>query len=211
MKERGILFSTDMVKAILDGRKTMTRRVIKPQPPENCSDPCFDYTGYGFFHEDLDSDGDCLDSWPEGDSGISCPYGVPGDRLYVRERFCYGEVAAGDSLPEASDPIFISQCKDENDFIPYEVAIRSDWGIEEVVWKPSIHMPKKFARIWLEITDVRVERIQDISQDDIMLEGVKISRQKDYVLFPDLWESTYPGSWEKNDFVWVVEFKRINP
>lgn len=175
MKERPILFSAPMVRAILEGRKTMTRRVVKPQPPATrrgrpwCS------------IEDLIA---------------SCPYGIPGDRLWVRETF--RTVGGGHPIYRADDN---------------RIGVR---------WKPAIHMRRVYSRILLEITDVRVERLQDITEDGAKLEGAKPSflDGNDIVSvvpfyrdgFMHLWNDINgPGSWDANPWVWCVSFKRLKP
>ena len=149
-----ILFNTEMVKALLEGRKTMTRRLIKPQPefregetgtPERCADGnwCFKIDQYTSIYD--------FDYKP--------PY-QPGDILYVRETWCKGKVAYGEE-PDGRCVPFISQCPGEDDIIPKELAIREGIGIEDVVWRPSIHMPKEAARIFLRVKSVRVEQLQE--------------------------------------------------
>ena len=217
-----------MVRAVLDGRKSQTRRMMKAQPPENCNDPAFDCSGYGFFHEGLDSDGDCFDSWPKGDSGISCPYGVPGDKLWVRETWqavsgseewipideCRIIYKATDEHPgfEASDYADVMNLKPFSPIRDMDIVYP---------WRPSIHMPKKFARIWLEITNIRVESVQDISEKDAKAEGAELynydgtkggwGSPTDYIsAFRILWDSCYGhGAWERNGWVWVIEFKLL--
>ena len=192
MQERPILFNSDMVRAILDGRKSQTRRMMKAQPPENCNDSLFDFSGHGFFFEDLDSAGNCLNVWPKGGSGTSCPYGVPGDRLWVREAFNY--------TPDKSA-------------IYYKAGMDSP----ELKWKDSRLMPKWAARIWLEITNIRVESVQDITRKESMKEGVPYTELNNHrpdelhrAQFADLWDSCYgAGVWERNDWVWVIEFKLL--
>ena len=215
MKERPILMSAPMVRAILAGIKTQTRRVVKPQPPADT----FQVTPY--HHPDNHPR---FFAWKDGFGGaemhpawepIPCPYGQPGDRLWVRETF--GHFERNDN--------FTPGC---------EVFYRADGGCLEIEpWRPSIHMPRWASRITLEITGVRVERLQDISEADAMAEGIE--RAEDFfgrpcwraydepegsdVVFPDdpigsyasLWMSINgPGSWDANPWVWVLEFRRIN-
>ena len=160
MKETGIIFNTEMVRAIDNGSKIMTRR------PVNISFQDFDIvsklTNKGFlFSFARETQGDFL----------KCPYGKIGDRIYVRETFF--ETPHGYAIYKAESHV--------------------SWKFK---WKPSIHMPKEYARIWLEITDIRVERIQDISERDCQAEG--ISDGVDYtkgitykILFKKLWDSIY--------------------
>lgn len=214
MKEHPILFNTEMVKAVLDGRKTQTRRVIKAKR--------------GFFVPDFSGgpDEDYESPWPVDeatDDWMICPYGMKGDYLWVRERFCYGEIVAGDSLPEEEDPWYIEQCKNDNAVIFYENAIREDIGMEDVKWKPSIHMPRWASRVNLEITDIRVERVMDITVEDALSEGVETWVEKHQpngdkrsiyptADFAQLWDSINEKrgfGWDVNPWVWVVEFKVI--
>jgi hypothetical protein len=201
MKERPMLFSAPMVRAILDGRKTVTRRVVKPQPLW-VADPSVPFKTH--------------DANPKGI--IYCPHGKPGDQLWVREAF------SGPRCMDASDG-----CK----AVP-----PSKWGDGSRIWywadgnptegdwtrpRPSIHMPRWASRILLEIVAVRVERLQDISEADAVAEGCKPIRPElmlDGLIvrpgrsaveeFRHLWEQINGGgSWEKNPWVWVIEFKKL--
>jgi hypothetical protein len=182
MKERPILFSAPMVRAILEGRKTQTRRIVKPQPDGiRAKFHHFDFVGQAVF-----TDG----------SYVQCPYGKPGDRLWVRESF-------------SRSPLGVLY---RADFV--KTARASRWGDR---WRPSIHMPRVASRILLEITDVRVERLNEITEKDASAEGVSADvflgdTPTAIVPFCMLWESIHgPGSWEKNPWVWVIEFKIIEP
>lgn len=218
MKDRPILFSAPMVRAILEGRKTQTRRVVKPQPSPS-SDTAF-----------VGTDGIWRFSHPtmrgpvshEADD-VRCPYGQPGDRLWVREKF---------------QPLFADDIENhwETDWKTgkgYKISYPATDGIQEFIdlddelsdaCKPSIHMPRWASRILLEITGVRVERLADISKDDAMAEGIVVQPDGGFGLadsthynFSDptdsycsLWESINgDGSWYANPWVWVVEFKRV--
>lgn len=189
MKERPILFSGPMVRAILAGEKTQTRRIVKPQPDAQLfsinSGPEWTYP------DRLDPDE------PDWDRVRLCPYGQPGDRLWVREAWhLWGP-------PERQYVDYRATCPDA----------------DQLSWKPSIHMPRAYSRISLEVTAVRVERVQDISEADAKAEGVHgIARTLPYsgddlasVAFSGLWQEVngkrYP--WESNPWVWAVEFKRI--
>jgi hypothetical protein len=184
MKERPILFSGPMVRAILEGRKTQTRRVVKPQSAIL-----------------TDEMARVLGVQPPAQQNapvISCPYGVPGDRLWVRETYAW----SGDSsIPEA-DRIASG-----------EVWYRADGGRGGGIrWRPSIFMPRWASRILLEITDVRVERLQDISDDDCRAEGYDRSHAFPREWFARLWASINgTGSWAANPLVWVVSFQRVTP
>lgn len=186
MKERPILFSAPMVRAILEGRKTMTRRVIKPQPEIR------EISGLTVYPVDV-----YKPTYSLSQILNKCPYGQPGDNLWVRETFN----------------------ADWCDHVIY----RADGGsavaagyAEEPKWKPSIFMPRCASRINLEITNVRVERLNDISEEDARAEGAELScgeMRQDYPnykrTFKRLWESINgTGAWEANPFVWVIEFKK---
>ena len=159
MKERPILFSGPMVRAILEGRKTQTRRIIKPQPYQNHSPLA---SGAWEFVTRPKVKDDTI-GWFRDIAEIArfCPYGKPGDRLWVRETWgITAKVSTDcwDRLPFVKIP---------RDFIDYR-ATEPDVNSH---WKPSIHMPRRFSRITLEITNVRVERLQDISEEDALAEG----------------------------------------
>lgn len=183
-----ILFNMEMVRAILDGRKSCTRRIIKPQPQgyfEVSEEPLYIY----------DTDGK--------QGKITPPY-QPGDILYVRETWGY--------------PIALNSDK-QYVFRADEVA-ESGFKNDSHIWHPSIHMPKEAARIWLKVTNVRVERLQDIDGKGCVKEGIEEEPLK-YVgdefvkgMFHDLWDSTIKKSdldrygWDANPWVFVYEFER---
>ena len=190
MKERPIIFSGPMVRAILEGRKTQTRRVVKPQ--HDCR-----YDGLAPAREYLGRKH--LGSWGAyfGWAFVPCPYGQPGDQLWVREAWGY-------------------DC-DRN------LVFRADGELAEVNrWRPSIHMPSWASRITLEVTDVRVERVQDISDLDALAEGIQVigrtevndlSRGKFRHAFRALWDSINAKrghGWDKNPWVWVVQFRVVD-
>jgi hypothetical protein len=191
MKEIPILFSTPMVQAILKGRKTITRRVVKPQPE---GIPCGICTS-SFINNDVGGFG--FANGEKISAIIQCPFGKPGDLLWVRETFCPDPFGSDGFVYKAdfSDPKILG-------------------------WKPSIFMPKAAARIWLEVVSVKVELLQDISEEDAIKEGVSnadtfrgIGVNDDMAnryAFRQLWEIINgEGSWGLNPWVWVVEFKRI--
>lgn len=225
IKERPILFSGAMVQALLNGSKTQTRRAVKNQPEGDgveimhgatkfpaygLSDWISDkYQGYGFQTDD--------ELW-------RCPYGQPGERLWVRECFASGKKMGEDGYL-TDEPLTIYRATDE-DVQWYDGA--DDCPVK-TPWKPSIHMPRVASRLLLEITAVRVERLQDISEADAKAEGIE-SRDgegfywRDYELkngwhanhpvmsYETLWRSINgPDSWDANPWVWVVEFKVIEP
>lgn len=126
--------------------------------------------------------------------------------MYIRETFAVGKIDYGEEPDGRSFP-YISQCKGENDIIPKEWAIRNNIGIDEVKWKPSIHMPKEASRIFLKIIDIKVERIQDINANSLMKEGILSSED-----FKNTWNKIYKEKgycWDKNPYVWVIEFEKI--
>lgn len=213
IKERPILFSGPMVRAILEGRKTQTRRALKGAALSiaDCGAPV-----------DLDF----------------CPYGQPGDRLWVRETWGVGTRAHHvhgwlDGFEYRADELII----DSGDDLPIYPHSNFDFSkYYSGKWRPSIHMPRAASRILLEVTDVRVERLREISKTDAMSEGVDYKDcpleqtiedfrhnanrttmtarlSIDYVAgFQSLWQSINgPESWNENPWVWVVEFKRIDP
>lgn len=189
MREKPILFSGPMVRAILEGSKTQTRRVLRVQPSEETGS-----LSIGPYHPTaIDRHGE-EQPGPEtygvysscGEFGLRCPYGQPGDRLWVRETW------AKTYVRQAGAEWFVYATGDN----------RTDYGGP---WKPSIHMPRAASRITLEITGVRVERLGEISESDARAEGVQSVAE-----FKELWASINGlGSWEANPWVWVVEFRRI--
>lgn len=234
MKERPILFSATMVRAIIEGRKTQTRRVMNVQPLiDSCQlARCISSSDSKKVNKFHWVNVDRSDNYKDN-RYFTCPYGQAGDRLWVRETFC--PIYPQDPTYNGGEPI-------EYDYAAtYKHGDRlGDFVCIKKVWKPSIHMPRCASRITLEITGVRVERLQDISEADAVAEG--ISRiTKDGRLFkhgiPDrdglpgndddgwhwqewevyprdayqtLWESINgPESWDSNPWVWVVEFKKV--
>ncbi len=216
MTDRPILFSGPMVRAILDGSKTQTRRVAKLPPASNlgewvageCGGPKGGRTANG---ETIPLQANI---WHTR-SGVSllCPYGQPGDRLWVREAWAKPQVAQSFGGSEW--------------FVYREGDNRTDYGGP---WKPSIHMPRAASRITLEITAVRIERLQDTSEADAKAEGceplvwnIPDGTAADLIDWPLkavdrpyanayalLWQSINgPGSWDANPWVWVVEFRRL--
>ena len=206
MSYHPILFSALMVRAILDGSKTMTRRVMKIQPPDASYQlaQCMSTTGRkrdeGRLHwlkcegvRVIDGAGAYFD----------CPYGHPGDRLWVRETFvphlCFG----------LDEEIIHYRADSESCSIDGTTLKR---------WKPSIFMPRWASRITLEVVSVRVERVQDITHEDAIREGCKPHPLQDSQTvngdFETLWDSINAKrglGWSQNPWVWVVEFRRITP
>jgi len=182
MRERPILFSGPIVRALLDGRKTQTRRVVKPQPPAGC-----EYTGCDSgrfalcFAEGTGGSGNpvCVPPRPNHQTHqLACPFGVPGDRLWVRET--WQRIGGVEGTPEHT--VYRANGGDFSDY--------STEDGDPFRWRPSIHMPRAASRITLEITDVRVERLQAISEEDARAEGVSIHRDD------DCWSGTYRLAFE---------------
>lgn len=204
MAERPILFSGPMVRAITRevDPKTQTRRVVKPQPPAWARFP--QPAGDGWEWTDRNVDADDLKHWPDYYKPMRCPYGVPGDRLWVRETFAR-TVGAARGAGEA----------------PVEYVYRADQvyaaAVEGIRWKPSIFMPRAACRLVLEVTAVRVERLQEISLRDCMAEGcAEDSRALGSANrwrhgYRTLWDSINAkrAPWASNPWVWVVEFQRV--
>lgn len=215
MKERPILFSGPMVRALLAGTKTQTRRVLKQATGPSLS--------VGI---DDDAPGVAELSWLYGDGPghdvdeqikrVACPHGQPGDRLWVRETFAK---VIGQSGGWIETDYFATYTHGDR--------LGDTLGIKKR-WTPSIHMPRAASRILLEIAGVRVERLQDISEADARAEGLIPARgplgsqmweysektggqfSDPRVAFHMLWESINgPGSWQTNPWVWVIDFKRI--
>ncbi|MFB4877818.1 hypothetical protein ACE3LA_17110 [Enterobacter hormaechei subsp. xiangfangensis] len=207
MKERGMIFNGEMVRAILDGRKTQTRRLMKVQPSDgfhpthNGYD--LDLNAHWYTPGVVDKNGylqpakkDVFGVADENE-GYTCPFGAVGDRIWVRETFC--------PVPDNEEPAGCSA-------ILYAADGNGPYG----KWVPSIHMPRWASRLTLEITCVRVERLRDLSEDDAKSEGITppsggvLPGWEYRINFRDLWMSIYGSdNWEANPWVWVIEFKRI--
>lgn len=223
MKERPILFNGAMVRALIDGSKTQTRRVVKGAekwPAKAVRAVVLETRGTA-----MAVDARRYSYGPE----IKCPYGQPGDRLWVRETHapqsdCWG----------AWERSMLHGCKQDSPIIHYAADEGGQPFIEK--WRPSIHMPRWASRIMREIVSVRVERLQGISEADAIAEGIKITVDSEtnkplvrisgksppaqYIQkhclviseYANLFESINgPGSWDANPWVWVIEFKRSTP
>ena len=213
MKERPILFSAPMVRAILDGSKTQTRRALRDQPPADAvqvstfhhPEPRAMFYAWGASAAGMTE----INEWPPR----PCPYGVPGHRLWVKETFTCTDFHYPDApVDERDDTIF------------YRADPLPCWEGEEheIRWRPSIFMPRWASRITLEVTDVRVERLYDISEADAVAEGLRstsddcawhVEDDRHRAVDPrdsyaSLWESINgAGAWDANPWVWVVSFK----
>ncbi|MFF6553901.1 hypothetical protein ACET39_10740 [Pseudomonas aeruginosa] len=221
-RERPILFNDQMVRAILEGRKTVTRRVMKPQPTPSKDGghhwPCNVHQSMLHVERELQNGEGCWCGLAEA----ACPFGQPGERLWVREAWTIDLLAAYSTkkgydseyelryrTDDASREIHVAPGEPD----PYLALYDSQRGD----WRPSIHMPRWASRILLEITAVRVERLQDITPNQCIAEGAWREKDKELgrgqeaiAAFADLWRST-GGDWGANPWVWVVEFKRVTP
>ncbi|WP_200982589.1 ASCH domain-containing protein [Klebsiella quasipneumoniae] len=247
MKERGMIFNSEMVRAILDGRKTQTRRIMKVQPESNqlgllLITDSTKHSDIGKYH------------WAESNATgnhvrsklFSSPFGAVGERIWVRETWatlgneegCYVDwednLCKGDERSAAR--IYRASCEQRPcDYGLWSIPDDAYWKPHtkehkfEGAWRPSIHMPRWASRILLEITDVRVERLNAISEEDAEAEGIDMEALYDsqdcYDCIADhnmtgrptvtgafkyLWESIYgEESWKSNPWVWVIEFKRV--
>lgn len=199
MKERPILFSASMIRAILEGRKTQTRRPVKPQPEMMGSGGAWRWDGRkGSFRGSM---GTHIESFPDG-ARHYCPYGHPGDRLWVRENIAFDKGYDGIrpvDIPHEAPGIKRFYMAD---------GLKPKWAGQI---RPSIHMPRACSRILLEITSVRAERLQEISDEDAQAEGVNAEFGNRHIIpFNRLWVSINgAASWNDNPWVWVVEFKKI--
>ena len=212
MAIKPILFNTEMVRAILDGRKDATRRIVKGFIPD---DAVWGYTAFtpkGY----ISCRGTFADGYGEKFFKLPCE---PGDILYVRETWhkYTKRIGKGESCRLA-------------EFYGYKASVANSEDAEEP-WRPSTQMPKEAARIWLKVTDVRVERLQEISEDGAVKEGIYVANCKDCNApfgcdacpdegydeideFAELWDSTIKKSdidrycWDVNPWVWVISFER---
>lgn len=217
MKEHPILFSTDMVKAILDGRKTQTRRVIKPQPYFEDTIGCFNWVRGEYWHKNhaMAQFADSIEATKY--MYKMCPYGQVGVRLWVREAHkLTKETINGELWVKAEYRFEYDGDKTVRRFkwddIPKTQRQRlskiKTWG----KWRPARFMYEFLARVWLEITGVRVERLQEISEEDAKAEGFPINidyPELNVGDFSRLWDSINAKrgySWESNPWVWVIEF-----
>lgn len=216
-----IPFNTEMVRAILKDQKSATRRIVKRQHlllEDDCKHEM------GFF----DTGGN---DWAcrklgcgiinTGKSIYHAPYQVD-DILYVKETYTYGEVEFGEN--QHGDELPYIESKDDGRFIPKEYALSEGLGTKFVTWKPSIHMPKSVSRIFLKVTNVKIARLQDITEEESKKEGVTLSKYSGMnranvsayrCEFVELWNSTISKhnldsyGWEANPYVWVIEFERV--
>ncbi|EPF3482444.1 MULTISPECIES: hypothetical protein [Klebsiella pneumoniae complex] len=218
ISERGMIFNAEMVRALLDGRKTQTRRPIK-----------WKQTRFTEIGEREDGS-----KWPWSEDAEHacdfwhpCPFGAVGDRIWVRETWGVVSHAFSDDglmidwVPDRPATAIHEMPFGNGYYSGYAIyAADGDftWGDDDgyedgrSCWKPSIHMPRAASRILLEITNVRVERLRSMSQDDARAEGVIAASGPMEVglAFRELWDSIYgEESWKANPWVWVIKFKRI--
>ena len=213
-----ILFNTDMVRAILDGRKTVTRRVIKPQPKSKL---CYTFAGsdcgtWGYpsktAHESWGKEYRLPDNITKEDLGKrwNPPYHTD-DVLYVRETWQHlYELDGNEQIVEGTGKYYYAA----TDTLPFDTYVDSTGVTQErVPWHPSIHMPKEAARIWLKVKDVRVERLQEITEEQLRKEGF-VPEVQGHFKFKWTWDDTIKKSdldrygWDANPWVWVIEFER---
>jgi hypothetical protein len=209
MSEKPILFNGGMVRAIIDGRKTQTRRVVKPQPPSDGGpvhgpemyEPVA-YDRYGEMFPGPDIYGVYEDSceW-----GVRCPYGRPGDRLWVRES-TYIDDAGPSDIKGYLDIYHVNYNADGHSEWRY-----SNIRLKNIGSKPSIHMSRFMSRIDLDVTSIRVDRLQDITKDDAISEGM--GGKTPCIDFALLWDDINEKGgygWDTNPWVWVVEFEQLD-
>lgn len=207
MKDRPILYCGSMVRAVLDDSKTQTRRAVKPQPVADSR-----FVGGHYIKCTRRTQGTDI-SVDASYVGVACPYGQPGDRLWVRET----TVKVEDHGYEG--PVY-AESDHGRTVLEYGLAPSEDDCTEvepeDIKLRPSIFMPRAMCRITLEIVSVRVERLQDISRGDAMAEGCPFPNMAQgddpRQWYADLWNQINgAGSWDANPWVWVIEFKRVMP
>lgn len=215
VRERPILFNGEMVQAILEGRKTQTRRVVKPQPEQMRDDVAY---GWEWRKSQETWFAGATEKQMRADYGLRkyCPYGKPGDELWVRETWC--------QRPLTEAPMNEIWYKQENQRL-FEISKENsgNWAYM-YKWRPSIHMPRWASRIQLRITDVRVERVQSMAVGDLICEGFPVPEKpgasnidelfewdEAFDWFQSLWDSINVKrgyGWDTNPWVWVIEFER---
>ena len=233
MTSRPILFSAPMVRALLDGTKTQTRRVVKLQPKNGAALETGVYTAINQREKERFANHDkllLLTSTPDGKLRQPCPYGQVGDQLWVRETWSPGDEMVFNTIKDDPETVLYRADKSALGWDGKAMTIRYDtfaFNWEVMKWKPSIFMPRWASRITLEITGVRVERLQDISDSDCKAEGVQVENSYDFTFshvdrehhhellqgsYATLWESLNgAGTWDLNPWVWVIEFKKVKP
>jgi hypothetical protein len=213
MKEFPILFKAEMVRAILGNRKFQTRRIVKWKKPDAGLNMQFSGLQSGFYCTDAPASGWVLRSrdgggcWNDRTERTYCPYGVVGDKLWVRETWAY----APDGYVYRADYLDGGDAQGVVDF--------RTGNVIPLIWKPSIFMPRAASRIQLEVLNVRVERVHSISELDALAEGVTpaiagvMEGWEHRFAYRDLWNKINSKSgvdWDTNPWTWVIEFKRSN-
>lgn len=217
MKERPILFKPEMIQAILDGSKTMTRRAVKKLCKGYKGNDFFDYlpegdrAGQKYYYRRTDAGWDSFKNL-EDLVAKRCPYGQVGDRLWVKESF----------RVHPQDVDTNKHCPDFRVPVDYKLTPINSDGWDGLPWKSPLFMPRAYSRLLLEITSIRVERLKDISESDASEEGAGyLIGEHEYLdgnpdqyreCFKILWESINgKDSWRENPWVWVIEFKVVQP
>jgi hypothetical protein len=241
MKERPILFSAPMVPLMLVDAKTQTRRIAKWSPREPDLNLAFSGLEAGLYIDGDPSSGWVLRSrdgsgcWNDRTHPLPCPYGVAGDRLWVRETHCVFSVGEGMDRPVPDCVAYRSTC-DEDGCFDYTNGRGEILNLKVTKWSPAIHMPRWASRIALEVTKVRVERLHAITEDDACAEGARrfddIPDPHPYgkgarwsmesptttdqclgtarFAFANLWNKLHgEDAWDANPWVWVVSFRRV--
>lgn len=214
VKERPIIFSAQMVRAILEGRKTQTRRIVKFDIPSwanhvrNLSGAPWNIFQWVEVDKTHHPDGICVNWWPEMRSGCSCPHGMPGDRLWVRETWHTDTQCLKDARAQHEDAMSSSTIFYKAD------PVNDNAGC---IWRSPIFMPRWASRILLEITDIRVERLQEISEGDAIAEGWEPLADGNpgnggpFDWYRSIWKSINgKDSWNENPWVWCISFKRVD-
>lgn len=231
MKETGILFKPDMIRANLEGRKSQTRRIIKPQPDDS---GLHDHTRYPMAFDD-----ELQGWWGTGDETgeskqFKCRYGKPGDLLYVKGAYLEGNKMEDGAFELGEDGEYIPRVwyKASSPNLEWVQYPSDRPSSEKVPWKSPLFMPKRLARIWLRLKDVRVEQLRDISQEDAKAEGVlqmphrpdgigNCKRHSDGSVIRDcyvcafrvLWNKINGSKgfgWDSNPFVWVLQYEVLS-
>ena len=221
MKEHPILFSTPMVQAILNGTKSQTRRVVKPQPKVVLA-----------MYTDKSLETNCI--FRKGDQRIHCPYGQVGSKLWVREtwrvgawheekgiavdykadNYCRKEWLAVDN-GELFERLWRESTDEASEVYGFKSRYKWESGQSPCRWRHSIFMPRWASRITLEITDIRVQRLWEITDEDAKAEGIGATEP---LVFNDSYKDSYAWLWDKinkkhvwilNEWVWVISFKRV--
>lgn len=221
MTERPILFSPPMVRALLCDEKTQTRRIVKPQPAPNKP-----HDGGTSWHFEPKTGlhvpwGTVIHLTVAEKMGLRCPYGLPGDRLWVREAWMPLPGSERGCLYRATDAVRVDStgqwygARDVVDSGGLGVPVTGLLPGPAPRWRPSIHMPRSHCRLLLDVLAVRVERLHDISEADARAEGCTARTYRDgrghepaTVDFRNLW-NTINGFWDSNPLVWVVTFRRV--